>query len=260
MTSATRSPYLADSPWTGRRTVAVFLAWLFGGVVGGVIAEVMGFSPLDSAAGLAIAVAFQSAAGLLAVTLYSQSAGTGSVKDDAGLVVLPRHWYGILLGIGVQVVVVFVVLLPLSNLFEIETESQAVSDVASGTTDSTGRVLLFLAFVIAAPVVEELLFRGVLLGWLTKRMNPRLAIAVSSLAFGLAHWEGTNVVLPVIGLTLLAVALGYAAVRTGHLSLAIFMHAGINLIAYIAIVYGDELEELAEELETGITLLFRWFM
>jgi membrane protease YdiL (CAAX protease family) len=91
-------------------------------------------------------------------------------------------------------------------------------------------------------------------------MNRHLAVAVSALIFGFAHWEGPDVLLPVIGLTLLAVPLAYAALRNGDLSLPIVMHAGINLLAFLVLVFEDDLNELIEQTESGITLLFHWFM
>jgi membrane protease YdiL (CAAX protease family) len=54
---------------------------------------------------------------------------------------------------------------------------------------SLPRVLLaFLAVAVVAPVVEELLFRGVVLESLRRR-GPAIAIGVSAFLFGLAHLE-----------------------------------------------------------------------
>jgi membrane protease YdiL (CAAX protease family) len=256
MTTRLDRTYLPDAPWTGGRTLVVFAAWLFGGLVGSIVASAFGFDPLQEAAGLAMALAFQSAAALLAVTLYSQSRGSGSLAADVGLVVRPRHWYGILLGFAVQLAI-GLVLLPLSELLDIEQDTQAVSDLAAGTLDTSGRVLLFLAFVLAAPVVEEVLFRGVLLSWLTKRLNRHAAVVVSALIFGFAHWEGPGVLLPVIGLTLLAVPLAYATLRLGNLSLAIIMHAGINLLAFVVLVFEEDLTELVEESAAALVFVAR---
>ena len=260
MTTTTQSEgYLTGSPWNARRTIAVFLFWLLGGLLGGIVSTAFGLDPLSEAAGLATAIAFQSAAALLAVTLYSQSAGNGSLAADAGLVVRARHWYGILLGFVVQLAI-GLLLIPVAEIFNIDSDAQAVSELASETLDSTGRILLFISFVLAAPVVEEVLFRGVLLGWLAKRVNRHAAVLISAAAFGLAHWESPDVLLPVIGLGLLAIPLAYAALRVGNLSLSIMMHAGINLLAFFVLVFEDTLTEIVEDAEVGISMLIRWFM
>jgi membrane protease YdiL (CAAX protease family) len=53
--------------------------------------------------------------------------------------------------------------------------------------------LAVLAFL--APVVEELVFRGLLYGWLEGRWGPRIALAGSSLVFAAAHYEAAHIVL-----------------------------------------------------------------
>ena len=257
MTTTTPEGYLVESPWDGRRTLAVFLTWLAGGIVGGFLASAIGFDVLDSAAGLAVVIAAQSAAALLAVTLYSQSRGTGSLVKDVGLRVEVGHWYGLLLGFVLQWAV-GLVLLPLVELMNIDSEPQAVSDLAAGTLDASGRTLLFVSFVIAAPVVEEVLFRGVLLGWLSKRMKRPVAIVTSAAIFGLTHWEGPDVLLPVIGLFLIGIVLAYVVTRYGNLSMAILMHAGINLLAFLVLVFEDRILEWIDELESSVGLLVGW--
>ena len=48
------------------------------------------------------------------------------------------------------------------------------------------------------------------------------------------------------GLTLLGAVLAYAALRTGDLSLPIALHSGVNLLAAIALLYGQQIGEWAE--------------
>lgn len=47
-----------------------------------------------------------------------------------------------------------------------------------------------LANVVLAPVVEETVYRGELLGRMRERTGSAVAIALSCLAFGLLHWPG----------------------------------------------------------------------
>ena len=46
-----------------------------------------------------------------------------------------------------------------------------------------------------APLVEELVFRGLLYGWLVGRWGPRVAFALSALAFAAAHVERAHIIL-----------------------------------------------------------------
>jgi uncharacterized protein len=56
-------------------------------------------------------------------------------------------------------------------------------------------IFTFLLFVIAAPILEELLFRGIILEGLLGRYSPLISIILSSLLFGLSHmnpWSSIN--------------------------------------------------------------------
>ncbi|MDJ0961294.1 MAG: CPBP family intramembrane metalloprotease [Acidimicrobiia bacterium] len=258
MTVETSERYLSESPWTGNRTIGVFVGWLVGGLVGGIVAALVGFDPLVDAAGLTVVIAFQTGAALLAVTLYGQSVGTGSLAADVGLVLRPRQWYGIPLGFAAQWAA-GLILVPLVEVLNLSDAPQAVSDIAGDTLDTPGRVLLFISFVIVGPLGEEIVFRGVLLAWLSRRMGPTAAVFVSAAAFGLIHWEGPDTVAPVVGLFLIGLVLGYAAIRQGNLSLALWIHAGVNLLAFLVLIYEDRIIEWIEELESGLNLVRLWF-
>lgn len=258
MTVESPQRYLAASPWSGSRTLGVFVAWLMGGLVGGVAAGLAGFDPFVDAAGLTVVIAFQSGAALLAVTLYSQSAGTGSLSMDVGLELKPRHWFGIPLGFAAQWAA-GLILIPLIDMLNLSDAPQAVSEIAGGTIDTPGRVLLFISFVIVGPLGEEVVFRGVFLAWLSRRMGPMAAVLVSAAAFGLIHWEGPDTVAPVVGLFLIGLVLGYAAIRYGNLSMALWIHAGVNLLAFLVLIYEDRIIEWLDELESGLNLVRLWF-
>ncbi len=96
------------------------------------------------------------------------------------------------------------------------------------------RLALAVMVVGVAPLVEELLFRGVLLSGLMRRMPVAVAVLVSALVFGCAH-------LPDFGFAWYAVpalvGLGVvlALLRLGSRSLwpAVVAHAGNNLVAAV---------------------------
>ena len=87
-----------------------------------------------------------------------------------------------------------------------------------------------LAIGFGPGVVEELIFRGVLMRLLWEAFGPRLALVVSSIAFGLAHLVnpshslmGALSIIVEAGLTL-----GAIFVLTGRLWATIGVHAGWN--------------------------------
>lgn len=82
------------------------------------------------------------------------------------------------------------------------------------------------AVVVAAPIVEELVFRGA--GFtLFAEHGERLAIVVTGVAFGLAH--GLLEGLPII--TAFGLGLGYLRARTGSLYPCVLLHAIFNALA-----------------------------
>lgn len=97
------------------------------------------------------------------------------------------------------------------------------------------RVLLALLVVCVAPVVEELVFRGVLLSGLASRMRIGWAIAASAVIFGCVHLPDFRFAwYPVPALILLGLVLAWLRVRTRSLWPSITLHATNNLVAAIA--------------------------
>lgn len=85
--------------------------------------------------------------------------------------------------------------------------------------------------VVLAPLLEEMVFRGVLQTSLLRLMGGRrwAAIGAASLVFGLVHWW----VVPwhgLIPLVLVGVVWGYAYERTGSLLVAVVGHAVFNAL------------------------------
>lgn len=64
---------------------------------------------------------------------------------------------------------------------------KAMAEPAENINTAASQVFNFIGAVFLAPVMEELMFRGVLLNRLKSRVNLWLAIILSSVAFGLLH-------------------------------------------------------------------------
>lgn len=90
----------------------------------------------------------------------------------------------------------------------------------------------FAVVAVAAPLVEELIYRGLGYGLLVSVTGPWLAIGLSALAFGLAH--GLVVALPV--LTLFGAILGWVRWRTASLYPAMILHGIFNAAALVAAI------------------------
>lgn len=88
---------------------------------------------------------------------------------------------------------------------------------------------LFVLFsvIILGPIVEELLFRGLIFNELAKYRNGLFPIIISGLLFGLFHREPVQVVYA----TLLGFILGFVYSKTNSLPVVIFMHILNNLLS-----------------------------
>jgi membrane protease YdiL (CAAX protease family) len=91
-------------------------------------------------------------------------------------------------------------------------------------------MFLFTA-AIAAPVFEEILFRGFLLPSLTRYMPIWGAIGLSSLIFSLAHLSFSEV----LPLTVLGAILGFAYVRSRNLLSSILLHSAWNSVTMVGL-------------------------
>lgn len=87
----------------------------------------------------------------------------------------------------------------------------------------------FLTMVIIAPIIEELVFRGFILDGLLRRYSPLKSILVSSLIFGLAHFNPWQFVTGF----LCGIFIGWVYLHTRSISVAIIMHASNNLLGFV---------------------------
>lgn len=84
--------------------------------------------------------------------------------------------------------------------------------------------LVTISVVVMAPLFEELIFRVLLQGFLQDRMNPAIAIVITSLAFGFIH--GWPNMIPIFTFSLV---LGYFFYRTNSYITVVVLHALFNL-------------------------------
>ena len=87
---------------------------------------------------------------------------------------------------------------------------------------------------------EEVFFRGLILGFLQKRMSPskyanHFAILISSLAFGIAHFAGGWQYILLASIA--GLFYGGAALATGHIASSILVHFGLNLVHFVFLSY-----------------------
>jgi membrane protease YdiL (CAAX protease family) len=100
-----------------------------------------------------------------------------------------------------------------------------------------GAVVPALVFAIANGVMEELIYRGALLGWTARVMGVGPALVGQAIVFGLAH-SGPDVagspILLMVGLAVGGLLAGVIAVRTRSLLIPIAVHVGFDIPIYYA--------------------------
>jgi membrane protease YdiL (CAAX protease family) len=99
--------------------------------------------------------------------------------------------------------------------------SNPILPVVLENQDRVALLLFFVTAAIAAPIFEELLFRGFLLPSLTRYFPIWGAIALSSLIFAVAHLSLSEV----LPLTVLGMVLGFVYTRSGNLLSSMLLHS-----------------------------------
>lgn len=96
-------------------------------------------------------------------------------------------------------------------------------------------VLALLVTAVAAPLCEEAFFRGMLFRLLWARLPLWVAVAVSAIAFGLAHASPavSLALLPVF--TYLGIVLALVYAKTGSLTNTVLLHALNNAVGTVAV-------------------------
>lgn len=87
-------------------------------------------------------------------------------------------------------------------------------------------LLVFIAIVILAPIIEEFVFRGIFFNLLNKTKSTTFALVVSSLFFGALHF------VMVVPTAIIGFVLAFIYHKTGSLRLVIMGHMINNLFAF----------------------------
>lgn len=111
-------------------------------------------------------------------------------------------------------------------------------DLMKDTFDKMDNIFGFIAIGLVGPVAEEIVFRGGVEGELLKKWkNPKWAILVSALIFGVIH--GNPAQMPFA--FLIGILLGWLYYRSGSLLLVIIIHVVNNsLSVWMSHLYSED--------------------
>lgn len=136
--------------------------------------------------------------------------------------------------------IILAVLLPLGDFTSWMTGRDIVPAFvieAYKTARASHTVVIFvLALVVAAPLMEELLFRGFLLpGYAASKLGPIGAIALTSIAWAAMHIQYETFY--VVQIFILGCVFGWLRLRSGSTTLTLILHGIVNFVAILQTVY-----------------------
>lgn len=122
-------------------------------------------------------------------------------------------------------------------------EESTNTEIILDAGDGAALVIIAIAAVVLAPIVEELFFRGLCLRAIERRFGTVTGVLASSVLFTLPHFTnpslaGTTVLFSVI--FSIGVVLAILVVKTGRLGAAVIAHAVFNSIGVAAALTVDE--------------------
>ncbi len=173
--------------------------------------------------------------------------GSGDLGTDIGFTMRfadlgwgPLVWIG---AIAAQVAVAAIVVtlgLPLVG------NTEGIDEIRA---DRTYVVSLVITAVVAAPIVEEMVFRGVVMRGLRSRLPMVAVIVVQGLLFGVAHIDplrGRGNIGLVLVLSGVGIVFGVAVALLGRIGPSIVAHAIFNAAVLLVVLTG-----LADRLQEG---------
>jgi membrane protease YdiL (CAAX protease family) len=113
---------------------------------------------------------------------------------------------------------------------QIGPEPEGIKQVIELAQDPRKLLPSLVAFALLAPLVEELVFRGLLYGWVERRWGSMVALVVSSLAFAAAHFEPAHIILVLP----LGILFGWLRRRTNSLVPSLVSHVVNNGFAVLS--------------------------
>lgn len=146
---------------------------------------------------------------------------------------LKGNWFWWGLG-GYFAALPLVILISLINqqIWQGQGGSNPILPIALQERDPVALTIFFVTAAIAAPIFEEILFRGFLLPSLTRYMPIWGAIALSSLIFAVAHLSLSEV----LPLTVLGMVLAFVYARSRNLLASMLLHGLWNSGTLVSLI------------------------
>lgn len=156
--------------------------------------------------------------------------GRGAVSDYGASIELMDIPFGLIVGVVAQVALLPLLYVPIGWFIDGDPSApgRELIEAVDGPLDA---LLLTLSAAVLAPLLEELIYRGLFLRALLRRMGAAPAVTISALVFAAVHLEP----LLIPGLFLFGVLSAGLALRSGRLGPAWAMHVGFNVAGLVGL-------------------------
>jgi membrane protease YdiL (CAAX protease family) len=172
---------------------------------------------------------------LMALGFASRRFGCGDWIADFGARFRLIDLVGVPIGVLTQLALIPLLYVPLRGLWpdtfsqeQIEQRAQDLADRATGFS----AVLLVVIVVVGAPIVEELVYRGMLQRSLTSVLDAAPALVITAAWFSLIHLSPVEYP----GLFLAGLVFGAGVLATDRIGPAIVTHAAFNATGIIMVL------------------------
>jgi membrane protease YdiL (CAAX protease family) len=214
------------------------VGWLLGNIAGSIVLSASGDAkvavadrPVWLSAGMAVALWIPQ---IGAIVVVSRSNGSGNPLRDLSCRFTRFDLIGLPIGVLSQIALLRGVYWPLQKAWpdtfanrQLERNARDLYDRAHGVS----LVVLVGVVVIAAPFVEELVYRGLLQGAARRRFNDVAAVLGVAAFFALIHFRPVEYP----GLFVFGLVLGVCAVKTNRLGMGVAAHLAFNATALILV-------------------------
>lgn len=186
-------------------------------------------------------------AGGISIVIVMHFLDPGTVAADLGRKHSRRDWIlAAFFALLTYFVSVFAAVM-LSSLPFMPQESEAELLLEMFPQPIVLRLLLMAVFI---PIIEEIIYRGVVLVRLTHRFRPGFAILISAALFGIIHFDPFQAVYAFF----VGLFIGWFYLRTRSLMLAIWIHAVFN--SYGLLMSELQLEQYGESFVGVYAIVF----
>jgi uncharacterized protein len=214
-------------------------AWIVGSIAASIVLVASGHdSVADAGHGWLVAISVaQWVPMVAALWAAGRRFGVGKIAADYGLSFRPIDLVGVPIAAATQFLLIPLLYVPLRSIwpgtFSTEHVERRARDLFAHPS-GVGLVLLIAAVAVGAPLVEELVYRGLLQGAFGRRLQQWrgwLAVVLVAALFALVHFQPVEYP----GLFLIGLVLGACALLTGRLGMGVLAHAAFNAAALVLV-------------------------